>query len=131
MDAKQAKNGNWFINIVAHPNNDEWSDVIKYRMFVPEALKNKLIAKQPKTIDLEKVKVDVTPFQRVNENDEIMPTVYTTLTVVCRMAGTTRVDDAEKLATQMWKSLESEGKLCAVTVDPFDGAVGDNEDLPV
>lgn len=125
LEAKQATNGNWYVNIIAQPANDPFAEELKYRMWCSEQLAAKLANKTPETIELEKVRVEVEPFQRVNEDSVVSPKVCTTLTVVCRQFKGERVDDAVAMANKLRRQLLEDGKLVNVAVDDFDGATGD------
>ena len=67
LEAKQAENGNWYVNILAQPEGDPFAEELKYRMWCSETLANKLAANAPETIELQKVRVEVTPYQKVSQ----------------------------------------------------------------
>ena len=41
LEAKQAENGNWYVNILAQPEGDPFAEELKYRMWCSETLANK------------------------------------------------------------------------------------------
>lgn len=125
LEAKQATNGNWYVNILAQPQGDPFAEELKYRMWCSETLAKRLEDNVPETIELEKVRVEVTPFKRVDDEGVVGETVCTTLTVVCRQFNGERVDDAEAMASKLRKQLLADGKLVDVEVDAFEGCVGD------
>lgn len=125
LEAKQATNGNWYVNIVAQPQGDPFAEELKYRMWCSETLAKRLEDNVPETIELEKVRVEVTPFKRVDDEGVVGEKVCTTLTVVCRQFNGERVDDAEAMASKLRKQLLADGKLVDVEVDAFEGCVGD------
>lgn len=123
--AKQAENSNWYVNIVAQPENDPWSDELKYRMWCSEALAHKLEDNMPSTIELQKVTCSVEPYQRVTEDGDIEEKVFDKLSVVCRQHKGEFVDDPEGMAAKLYRQLMNDGKITAVVVDPYSGGVGD------
>ena len=125
LEAKQATNGNWYVNIVAQPHGDPFAEELKYRIWCSETLAKRLEDNVPETIELERVRVEVTPFKRVDDEGVVGETVCTTLTVVCRQFNGERVDDAEAMASKLRKQLLADGKLVDVEVDAFEGCVGD------
>lgn len=128
LEAKQAQNGNWYVNIVAQPADDAWAEELKYRMWCSEALAEKLTGNKPATIELHKVSVKVEPFQRVDDDGTINDKVFDSLTVVVRQHKGEDVDDAVKMANKLRNQLLNDGKVVAVEADAFEGAVGDLPD---
>ena len=51
LEAKQASNGNWYVNITAQPENDPFAEELHYRMWCSEALAEKLTANRPASIE--------------------------------------------------------------------------------
>lgn len=125
LEAKQAQNENWYVNIVAQPADDAWAEELKYRMWCSEALAEKLTSNKPATIELRKVSVKVAPFQRVDDDGTINDKVFDSLTVVVRQHKGEDVDDATKMANKFRNQLLNDGKVVAVEADAFEGAVGD------
>lgn len=125
LEAKQAQNENWYVNIVAQPADDAWAEELKYRMWCSEALAEKLTGNKPATIELHKVSVKVAPFQRVDDEGTINDKVFDSLTVVVRQHKGEDVDDAVKMANKLRNQLLNDGKVVNVEVDAFEGAVGD------
>lgn len=125
LEAKQASNENWYVNIVAQPADDAWAEELKYRMWCSEALAERLTGSKPATIELHKVSVKVAPFQRVDDEGTINDKVFDSLTVVVRQHKGEDVDDATKMANKLRNQLLSDGKVVNVEVDAFEGAVGD------
>lgn len=125
LEAKQAQNENWYVNIVAQPADDAWAEELKYRMWCSEALAEKLTSNKPATIELHKVSVKVEPFQRVDDDGTINDKVFDSLTVVVRQHKGEDVDDAVKMANKLRNQLLNDGKVVAVEADAFEGAVGD------
>lgn len=125
LEAKQAQNENWYVNIVAQPADDAWAEELKYRMWCSEALAEKLTGNKPATIELHKVSVKVEPFQRVDDDGTINDKVFDSLTVVVRQHKGEDVDDAVKMANKLRNQLLNDGKVVAVEADAFEGAVGD------
>lgn len=125
LEAKQASNENWYVNIVAQPADDAWAEELKYRMWCSEALAEKLTGNKPATIELHKVSVKVEPFQRVDDDGTINDKVFDSLTVVVRQHKGEDVDDATKMANKLRNQLLNDGKVVAVEADAFEGAVGD------
>ena len=73
LEAKQASNGNWYVNITAQPENDPFAEELHYRMWCSEALAEKLTANRPASIELRRVSVKVEQFQRVDDDGTIKP----------------------------------------------------------
>ena len=128
LEAKQASNENWYVNIVAQPADDAWAEELKYRMWCSEALAERLTGNKPATIELRKVSVEVAPFQRVDEYGAISDKVFDSLTVVVRQHKGEDVDDATRMANKLRLQLLDDGKIADVEVDSFAGAVGDLPD---
>jgi hypothetical protein len=125
LEAKQASNENWYVNIVAQPTDDAWAEELKYRMWCSKELAERLTANKPATIELRKVSVKVSPFQRVDDDGTINDKVFDSLTVVVRQHKGEDVDDAAKMANKLRLQLLNDGKIADVEVDSFAGAVGD------
>lgn len=125
LDKKQAENGNWYVNIVAQPSDDPWSEELKYRMWCTEALAEKLVSNPPEHIELQKVCVDVQPYNRVDDSGIVEETVFTRLTVTCRLHKDEMIDNADAMAAKLRKQLLNDGKIADVAVDEFAGAIGD------
>lgn len=125
LEAKQASNENWYVNIVAQPADDAWAEELKYRMWCSEALAERLTANKPATIELRKASVNVAPFQRVNDDGIINDKIFDCLTVVVRQHKGEDVDDAIKMANKLRNQLLNDGKVVAVEADAFEDAVGD------
>ena len=123
--AKQAENENWFVNIVAQPENDPWSDELKYRMWCSEALAHKLEENQPATIELERVTREVKPYQRVTESGEIEDKVFDKLSAVCRKHKDEFVDDPQGMVDKLRRQLLNDDRIVDVEVDPYSGGIGD------
>lgn len=124
LEAKQAQNENWYVNIVAQPADDAWAEELKYRMWCSEALAERLTANKPATIELHKVSVKVEPFQRVDDDGTINDKVFDSLTVVVRQHKGEDVDDAVKMANKLRNQLLNDGKVVTVEADAFEGAIG-------
>lgn len=125
LEAKQASNGNYYVNVVAQAENDPFAEELKYRMWCSEALATKLAANPPATIELRKARVEVLPFNRVDEEGVVSEKVYTHLSVVVRQLKDKDVDDATTMADKLRRQMIKDGLICDVTVDDFDGAAGD------
>lgn len=125
LEAKQASNGNWYVNITAQPENDPFAEELHYRMWCSEALAEKLTAKRPASIELRRVSVKVDQFQRVDEDGTIKPQVFNNLSVVVRQFQNADVDDPTVMAEKLRSSLLKDGKICDIQTDDFDGATGD------
>lgn len=123
--AKEAKNGNWYVNVLAQAQDDPFAEELKYRMWCSEALAAKLAATPPATIELRKVRIEVEPFRRIDKDGVVSEKVYTHLSVVVRQLKDKDVDDAEAMADKLRKQMIHDGLICDVSVDAFDGAVGD------
>ena len=119
-DAKVASNGNHYLDIVAQPTNDPWSEPIQYRLFGPADRCAKLAATPPKTIDLGRVKANVPRFMWVRDGGALSAPCDT-VTVTCRFSGTECVDDAQRLATKYLDYLIGAGKATLCEEDAFDG----------
>lgn len=130
LEAKQAKNGNWYVNVLAQPQGDPFAEEYNYRMWCSEALAKRLEDNVPETIELEKVRVPVNPFKRIDSEGVVGETVCTTLTVVCRQFNGEFVDDVALMAARLRQRLLDDGKLVDVEVDAFAGAEGDFGYLP-
>lgn len=124
LEAKQAQNENWYVNIVAQPADDAWAEELKYRMWCSEPLAERLTANKPATIELRKASVKVAPFQRVDECGVISDKMFESLTVVVRQHKGEDVDDAVLMANKLRLQLLNDGKIADVGVDSFAGAVG-------
>lgn len=125
LEAKQAVNGNWYVNILAQPEGDPFAEEYHYKMWCSEALATKLEADKPGHIELRRASVRVTPFQRANEDGEISDYVFNTLSVVVRQFRGEDVDDSQKMADKLRSSLLREGRIVEVVEDAFEGSVGD------
>jgi hypothetical protein len=125
LEAKQAENGNWYVNILAQPEGDPFAEELKYRMWCSETLANKLAANAPETIELQKVRVEVTPYQKVSEDGSISENVFTSLSVVCRQFKGEYVDEPQAMADKLRRNLLRDGLIVDVDVDPYEGATGD------
>lgn len=125
LEVKQAENGNWYVSILAQPEGDPFAEELKYRMWCSEALANKLAANAPETIELQKVRVEVTPYQNVSGDGFISKNVYTSLSVVCRQFKGEYVDEPRVMADKLRKNLLRDGLIVEVDVDPYEGATGD------
>lgn len=125
LEAKQAANGNWYVNITAQPANDPFAEELHYHMWCSEALAEKLTAKRPESIELRRVSVKVDQFQRVDDDGTIKAQVFNTLSVVVRQFQNADVDDPTTLAEKLRASLLKDGRICDVQTDAFDGATGD------
>lgn len=127
LEAKQAENGNWYVNILAQPEGDPFAEELKYRMWCSETLANKLAANAPETIELNRVHVEVTPYQRVSDDGAISENVFTSLSVVCRQFKGEYVDEPQAMADKLRRNLLRDGLIVDVDVDvdPYEGATGD------
>ena len=125
LEAKQAENGNWYVNILAQPEGDPFAEELKYRMWCSETLANKLAASVPETIELQKVRVDVAPYQKVSDDGDISENVFTSLSVVCRQFKGEYVDEPQAMADKLRRNLLRDGLIVEVDVDPYEGATGD------
>lgn len=125
LEAKQASNGNWYVNITAQPENDPFAEELHYCMWCSEALAEKLTANRPASIELRRVSVKVEQFQRVDDDGTIKPQVFNNLSVVVRQFQNADVDDPTVMAEKLRSSLLKDGKICYVQTDDFDGATGD------
>lgn len=134
LEAKRAENGNWYVNILAQPEGDPFAEELKYRMWCSETLANKLAATAsiaallssvPETIELQKVRVEVTPYQKVSEDGSISENVFTSLSVVCRQFKGEYVDEPQAMADKLRRNLLRDGLIVDVDVDPYEGATGD------
>lgn len=123
--AKQAENSNWYVNVVAQPEDDPWSDELKYRMWCSEALAHKLEDNMPSTIELQKVTCKVEPYQRVTKDGGIEEKVFDKLSVVCRQYKGEFIDDPEGMAAKLYRQLMNDGRITTVVIDPYSGGVGD------
>lgn len=125
LEAKQAENGNWYVNILAQPEGDPFAEELKYRMWCSETLANKLAANTPETIELQKVRVDVAPYQNVSDDGSISENVFTSLSVVCRQFKGEYVDEPQAMADKLRRNLLRDGLIVEVDVDPYEGSTGD------
>lgn len=128
LEAKQAKNENWYVCVIAQPADDVWAEEWSYKMWVSESLAKKLSANKPEFIELRKAVVKVTPFQRVDDEGTINPHIFDSLTIVVRQFRGEDADDAEKMANKLRASLLKDGKIVDLTNDDFAGAMGDLPD---
>ena len=94
-------------------------------MWCSETLANKLAANAPETIELQKVRVEVTPYQKVSEDGSISENVFTSLSVVCRQFKGEYVDEPQAMADKLRRNLLRDGLIVEVDVDPYEGATGD------
>ena len=119
-DAKVASNGNHYLDIVAQPANDPWSEPIQYRLFGPAERCAKLASNPPKTINLGRVKVTVARFMWVRDAGELS-SPCNHVAVTCRFNGDECVDDAQRLAIKYLDYLIEAGKATLCEEDAFDG----------
>ena len=113
------------MNILAQPEGDPFAEELKYRMWCSETLANKLAANAPETIELQKVRVEVTPYQKVSDDGSISENVLTSLSVVCRQFKGEYVDEPQEMADKLRRNLLRDGLIVDVDVDPYEGATGD------
>ena len=119
-DAKVASNGNHYLDIVAQPANDPWSEPIQYRLFGPAERCAKLAENPPKTINLGRVKATVARFMWVRDGGELS-SPCNSVTVTCRFSGDECIDDAQRLAGKYLDYLIESGKATLCEEDAFDG----------
>lgn len=119
-DAKVASNGNHYLDIVAQPANDPWSEPIQYRLFGAADRCAKLAENPPKTINLGRVKATVARFMWVRDGGELS-SPCDSVTVTCRFSGDECIDDAQRLAGKYLDYLIESGKATLCEEDAFDG----------
>ena len=130
VEARQASNGNWYVVVTAHPRDDEWGESTTVVLWCSDARAEQLSANPPKTIELEKVVVDVKPYYWCDpETGEIRSKVCDKLTVTVRCHKGERMEDPVKKAMSRRTQLLDRGDICEAEegFDDFDGCESGDE----